>query len=705
MAAIEAPVKYNEGGAGHSPPCIRRSGRLWESPAGVVALFLLVGLLIYLPALGGGPIWDDEYLVGQNPFFRSPIFIGEVFRHFLFLDNPARYYRPVQNISYMVDYWFWAGAPLGYHLTNVVLHSLSGALLFGLLRRLLPGLVPEPALASRIPYVALGVAMLWTVHPIHNAAVAYVSGRADSLASLFALSAWLLVLRMQRARHAMARTALGAGAATAIMAALCSKELAVMWIALFLIHLFACDRHWTVRSKWIFLLVCAALVALYAGLRSLPAAMPAVAATSTIPASGRLVLMLRALGDYTGLIFFPGRLTMDRMLTNSAMYASGAAWQRFIRLEYLSIVGFLALGTCLWFCLRRSPGQRLRIFGAAWFAAAFLPISNLVPLNAQVAEHWIYLASIGYLLFLGGCVVGLNRIPLRNLAVLIGLAVPALGIRTAYRASDWADAETFYWRTINSGGGTARICTVLANVYAKRGDYKEQERVLRRMIELFPEYTLARINLGTCLVKQGRAEEAKAFLDLGEKLADVNTRQTTPSSWLAPLQLAGVRAQEGDVEGALAIIRDAQKIFPGTWDLIRHEAKLHRSAGRAVDAAACVERFVAEHWWHEEARLFLAELRVHMGALDAATEALHFAASLDVHDARPFALLARVEIGRERFAAACHAQQAAIRRAPDEPVQYLVLAAILQKLGRDEEARAAQAKAQLLSEIAGRPLS
>ena len=166
-----------------------------------------------------------------------------------------------------------------------------------------------------------------------------------------------------------------------------------------------------------------------------------------------------------------------------------------------------------------------------------------------------------------------------------------------------------------------------------------------------------------------------------------------------------MRAQEGDVEGALAIIRDAQKIFPGTWDLIRHEAKLHRSAGRTADAAACVERFVAGHWWHEEARLFLAELRVQMGALDAATEALHFAASLDVHDARPFALLARVEIGRERFAAACHAQQAAIRRAPDEPVQYLVLAAILQKLGRDEEARAAQAKAQLLSEIGGRPLS
>src|SRR5688572_8745081 len=104
MTTIAAEMKDAESGAFHSAPRAGQWGRLWQSPVGVVALFLLAGLLIYSPALSGGPIWDDEYLVGQNPFFRSPIFIGEVFRHFLFLDNPARYYRPIQNISYMVDY-------------------------------------------------------------------------------------------------------------------------------------------------------------------------------------------------------------------------------------------------------------------------------------------------------------------------------------------------------------------------------------------------------------------------------------------------------------------------------------------------------------------------------------------------------------------------------------------------------------------------
>jgi tetratricopeptide (TPR) repeat protein len=387
------------------------------------------------------------------------------------------------------------------------------------------------------------------------------------------------------------------------------------------------------------------------------------------------------------------------------MYGSAALWHRFIHLEYLSVVGFAALVIGAWFCFRRTPGQRLRVFGAIWFAAAFLPISNLVPLNAQVAEHWIYLASIGYLTFLAGCVVALNNRWLKSVGCFVAIAVTLLGVRTAYRATDWADAETFYWRTINTGGGTPRICTVLANVYAQRGNYPEQERVLRRMIELFPDYTLARINLGTCLVKQGRAEEAKVFLDIGSKLGDEKTRQTTPSSWLAPLQLAAVRAQEGDLQGAMTIIRDAEHLFPGTWDLIKHEAKLFARAGNRDAAVACVERFVAEHWWHRDARLTLADLEMQRDAPDSAIEALRVAAALDVHAARPYAFIARAEIARERFEAARDAQCAAIRRDPKQPVQYLILAAILQKLGRDEEAREAQSKAHLLAEAAGHPLS
>jgi tetratricopeptide (TPR) repeat protein len=681
--------------------------RFFHSPLAVSALFVLVGLLIYSPAIHGGLIWDDEYLVGQNPFFRSPIFAGEIFRHYLFVDNPARYYRPIQNLSYMLDYWVWSGAPLGYHLTNVFLHSASAVLLFALLRRLLPETLP-PTWANEtttVTAVSFAIAMVWMIHPIHNAAVAYISGRADSLASVLALTAWLRCLRLARETTRKRQWLCGIGAAVSILLALCSKEIALIWIVLFLLHMFAFDRTRSARSKSLYVGAATVIVTIYASLRAWPVAVAPIVPAPALPITERLVLMLRALGDYTGLIFFPGRLTMDRTLTHSAMYASSKTWEQFVHLEYLSIIGFLALAFCLWLCLSRSPGQRLRLFGAGWFAAAFLPISNLVPLNAQVAEHWIYLASIGYLLFLAGCAVALQKCALKAGALIVVLALPALGVRTAVRAADWADAETFYWRTINAGGGTPRICNVLANVYGKRKDYPQQERVLRRMIELFPDDPLARINLGTCLLKQGRADEAKTFLDIGATHQTKGVHRAAPNDWLAQLQFAGLRAQQGDLPGALTIVRNAKKEFPGRWELSKREASLCTALGNFDDATRCLEEFLGQNWWHQEARLTLAELQMHNGAQTAAAATLRIAAWLDLHDPRPYAMKAQLEIAQERYDSACDAQRAAIRRNPDEPVQYLVLAAILHKLGRDEEARAAHSKAQELSARTGPPLS
>ena len=104
-------------------------------------LCLVAGLLVYAPALSGNLIWDDYYLVRENPFLRSPVFGVEVFRHYLFFDSFSTYYRPLQNWSYMLDYWLWRGEPVGYHLTNILLHSFSGIFLFELLRKILPRLI------------------------------------------------------------------------------------------------------------------------------------------------------------------------------------------------------------------------------------------------------------------------------------------------------------------------------------------------------------------------------------------------------------------------------------------------------------------------------------------------------------------------------------------------------------------------------------
>jgi hypothetical protein len=115
----------------------RQLARPWLLPVTLVA----AGILVRTPALPGDLIWDDGFLIRDNPFIKSPVLVFETFRQYLLLESLSTHYRPVQNISYMLDYWIWNSNSFGFHLSNVLWHTGSGLLLFFLLKQLLPGLL------------------------------------------------------------------------------------------------------------------------------------------------------------------------------------------------------------------------------------------------------------------------------------------------------------------------------------------------------------------------------------------------------------------------------------------------------------------------------------------------------------------------------------------------------------------------------------
>ncbi len=667
-------------------------------------LCLVAGLVVYAPAMNGDLVWDDYYLVRENPLFRSPVFGWEVFRHYLFFDSFSTYYRPLQNWSYMFDYWLWRGEPMGYHLTNILLHCFSGIFLFELLQQLLPGLIgagDKEANRRTSRLLAMFVALTWVVHPIHNAAVAYISGRADSLASFFALLSWLLFRRAGETRSKLAKTGLGITAAAVMLLALCSKEIALLWLALFAVHLLAFNRDSAWRVKAVAFAGALSVLGLYALLHALPGARERMESGPPLPFDGRFLLMLRALGDYAGLILWPGRLYMERTLSDPTIYGSVAAWRGHPHGEYLSILGLLTGAVALYLCCQRWPGRRLRCFGALWFAVAFLPISNLFPLNAEVAEHWIYLASIGALLLFAGTALALPRRAQMAAAAFAFAAIIALGTRTAVRAGDWMNAETFCLRTIADGGATPRILSTLALLYGERGDFPKQEAILRKMTVRFPDYAPARINLGICLSKQGRPAEAEPLLRTEKADAD-EAAHRYPRTWPAALHLARLRHEAQHDDEALTVLAAARARFPETWELVKYESELRKAQLGAAAALPAVADYAAAHWWHPDSWVALGRLRYGAGEPDAAVAALHAASRLDLWDAAPLTDIVRIELERGRPEAALAQQREAMRREPDHPSHYLMLGTILEKLGRQPEADAAARQAQTLAEEARR---
>ena len=663
-----------------------------------VWMFVLLftgSFVVYAPALGGEFIWDDLLLVGENPLFKSPVFFFEVFRHTLFFPGfQTSYYRPVQNLSYMLDYWLWNRNAFGYHLSNVLLHAGCAFFLFRLLKKILPALLvpraaaepsPEPQPIENATAFAAVVAFVWVIHPIHSAAVAYVAGRADSLAALFALAAWLLWIRTDSPVFFKKALPSGIAATALVLLALCSKEISLVWIALFLAHLFFFERSRTAKAKAAACCALALVLVCYWFLRHLPGKGTVVGGMPSLPLDVRLLLALRALGDYIWLLFFPLRLQMERGLYNAGAYATAAAWRENIRLEYLAPIGFCGLLIAIWACCKKSAGRRLRLFGTAWFFIGFLPVSNLFPLNAQAAEHWIYMPSIGFLVFLAGCWVDLPKKIRPWLIAPLCAAVLLLGYRAWLRSADWETAEIFYTRTIEAGGGSCRIRLNLADALARRNDLPGAEKLLRDTVKRFPGETITRIYLGRHLMREGKNAEAAQYLSF-DKAASDRISHEFPKTWKAAQSLATIRQAEGKTDEALAIIDEALARYGDVWELVALKAQLviKKEGDRA--GIAILKPFADAHWWHYGSYLVLARLEQRAGDAEAALAALRHAAILDIHAPEPYSTAAQIELDRNQPQAALELQERALRRDPSDLNQLYLMSRILRNLGRTQEA-------------------
>jgi protein O-mannosyl-transferase len=693
-----------------SPPTLKSFGatavskfrRLFRRNIYRCLLLAGVGIFSRSPALQGQRIWDDQFLVHDNPFIKSPLLILESFRHYLFLDSYSSHYRPIQNISYFFDYLFWNTNEFGFHLTNVLLHVSSGIVLYLLVQQLIlslrlrfaPQRIRQKTLerAPWISHTAFLIALVWTVHPVHSAAIDYISGRADSLAFLFAGGAWLIFLQARLTRNRAARVFIYLLAAASGLLALCSREIALVWFVIFVAHLLFIERSIERRARACAIGCCVGLILIYAGLRELPANQPMFPAPPGFSPPVRAVLMARALGDYGRLMIWPSNLHMERSVSDPTHYQSPQTWRDTIGTEYLSILGLIVIVVLLTGSITKDRWQPMRIFGAAWFFGAYLPISNIIQLNATVAEHWLYLPSVGLLIFIAGCFLRLPKRLRPLITTCAAVAVLALGVRSFSRSSDWASEETFYKRTFEAGSRSARVAVNLGEVYAARGAYPEAERLFRSVLDQNPDYPIAQNNLASVLAREGKNKEAEALFAIIEKNS-ARTRQEFPRSWVGALNLAHVRHNAHKDDSALQILERAQNDYPEIWQLISLKAEIVRQLQGPDAALNLVEDFAHTNWWHYGANLALGRLYVQRGDLERADVALQLASRLDVHSTEALRLMVDMRVRENKLDDAVRIQRRAIARQPDQPSQYILLSEIFEKMGRDADARTELTKA------------
>ncbi|MBX7255014.1 MAG: tetratricopeptide repeat protein [Candidatus Hydrogenedentes bacterium] len=426
-----------------------------------VATIGLAGVLCYVNTFPGEFVWDDVSSVLIHKHVQDPSKFTQLFMEdqHAFGRGQGNFYRPLVSVSFMVDYLLSrppgaesAMGPNGpvistfvFHLTNMLWHMAAALLFFAVLVRL-----------DAPRFVQLAAPLLYVCHPLHTEAVAYISGRADPMSAAFMFAALLFALQNDRSKRRIASTVLSclcfALAVISKESALILPALLVLAFLLFRAKVGATDESHAFRPLPA-LLGSLVLLGAYVALRTFVLKFQSDTAPRDLSMGQRIAEVGQAFALYLKLIFVPTGLHMERTLDGYP------AW--------LAIVGYALLLVCVGVFLGAWVRGNYRIaFGMGLFLVGWFPVSGAIPLNAPMAEHWLYVPLAGFLLAfleLFWTVLG-SRAP--KLAYPLVYAACALFVAlTVQRNLDWRSNESLYLSTLKYNPTSARIQYNLAVTY------------------------------------------------------------------------------------------------------------------------------------------------------------------------------------------------------------------------------------------------
>jgi protein O-mannosyl-transferase len=584
-------------------------------------LIALTTLAVYAPATRNGFVWDDTAVILRDPLIRSWRLIPEGFNHFLFTDATASdFYRPLQRLTYTVDYAAAGFAPAMYHVVSVLWHIAAASALFLCACELLRAFGIEE---RKRWWVALAASLAWAVHPLHNSAVAYISGRADPLAAAFGFAGIYLGLRSRRAAG-RAQWAWAAATGAALLLSALSKEAGFVYACALLLIL-ALLKDWrTLRPIGTALLFVAVT---YLTLRLPAEHTPPPPPSDPAPAIVRPLLVGRAFAEYTGLFVLPLQLHMERDVETQPSGTSDEGLAAVSRRELQTLLGAALLAAFLYWMAkaRRDPAVFVCL---ALSLLAYLPASGVYRLNATIAEHWLYAPSA--FLLVAVALTGLRileerRLRARWLAPVLRAAFALwlvfLGGRTFARTFDWKDQRTFLERTIAAGGGSTRMFINLGALEMTEGNYDKARAHLDRALAKQPEQPFAIINRASLAVKENDFARARELLMPATKMPLIEAQAH---------ELLTVVQHKESGETNLIRMRLASRSGPPNWLIARRYIRLLSETGATDAAIAELRRCLTTQWYRAETWQLLGDVLAKNGRIDEAAQARRRAELYDV---------------------------------------------------------------------------
>jgi len=591
-----------------------------------IILIILLGFFAYANTLRSKFVFDDEPLVVNNVFIKSWQNFGRIFTQDVGSGSVIvkyGFYRPLQSLSFMADYSFWRLNPAGFHFTNILLHILAALSLYWLINIIFKDI-----------FLAFLAALIFTIHPIQTEAVAYISGRSDPLAMIFISLTFILYLKQLNLKS----TRLYIFMLVSFVLALLARESSLILPVLILCYHFVFKKR-IILKQFLTLVVlsCAYLLIRLTFLKSL---LSGISQANTL--LERLPGFFVAITEYIRLLVWPFNLHMEY----------GIKLFRFT--DPRAIFGIIVAVSLIFAALKLREKNKLISFSILWFFLSLLPVSNLYPINAYMAEHWLYLPSVGFFLVLAYGIISFGRTRNMRIArIFILLLIIFYCVITIRQNNTWKDSSVFYTRTVKFAPDSYKVLNNIGNIYKDKGqtdeaisyykkslnfnlnyvdaynnlaniyletkNYAEAISLYKKVIEINPKYAFAYNNMGNVYREMGNLTEADTLYkkalevnpdypdaynnlgnvakDQGDLAAAINyykkALELNPDHVLANINMGNFSRALGNNKEAINLYKKALSIDPSSSIAYNNLGFIYKEIGKKEEAVVCFKKAIA----------------------------------------------------------------------------------------------------------------
>lgn len=535
---------------------------------------LIIGIwsfLVYYNSLSGEFVFDDESVVQTNLSIRSLSGIPKFFTADEgFHKVIGRYYRPIISTSYAIDYAIWGLDPYGFHLTNIIIHIICSVLLFYILTQLFRKY-------KNSVFISFLGAMMFAVHTIHTEAVSWISGRTDSIVTLFFFASFLFYIKYSdEEKSKTSQYPLQRGTRFLILSlvfyffGLLSKEMIITMPMILLLYDFFYRKQdlKKIISNYKIYLYFIGLTVLYLIIRYL--------LLLNIPEREKYLYfygidfftafgtMLETVPVYFKLLFLPVNLIYHY---NGVIPDVKSAADIMFILSSVFIIVLIVVG----WILRKSYG--VISFCIFFFLVSLIPVMNIIPTMNLMAERFLYMTS--FVLSVTASLILYKTAGgkyFQTFIIIFSVAILLLSYLTFERNKDW-QSNILLYKTGEGIDGTVLLVNT-GNIYANEKNFDEAAKRYRRALEIRENNVLANHNLGLIHLIKGDLDSAEYRLKRGLAVDSL-----APDGYF---QLAILYRSKGNIDEAIKNLEKLQTIIPdyrGSEQLLS-ELKIQKESGQ-----------------------------------------------------------------------------------------------------------------------------